>query len=347
MGTRDTKSKEYLADNARFADLCNYKLYDGEQVIKPEDLQERDSTELFSIFGVVEEEIQVQKWRDLLRAAVIKSTSNAFYVLLGVENQTDVHYAMPVRSMLYDALNYGKQVNEAKKRHENKHDKMSSTEFLSGFRKMDKLTPIIPITLYWGTDMWDAPTHLHEMFGDIDEKLLPFIPNYHVNLVAPSLIDNFDKFKTELGQTLEFIKYSNDTKHFKEMLSNLKNKKLTNETISTINLFTGSNIKIEEEGEVTDVCLAIEEIKKEAAEEAVAEMCLAIEEIKKEAAEEAVAEMCLAIEEIKKEAVAKEFIENVENIMDNFHISLEDACRGLKHTVEEYNHAKEFLKSIE
>ena len=332
MGAKDDKSKEYLADNARFADLCNYKLYEGEQVILPEDLRERDSTEVISILGLDEKEIQAQKWRDILKSAVIKSTKNAFYVLIGVENQTDVHYAMPVRSMLYDAMNYGKQVNEAKRKHEKNKDVLSSAEFLSGFMNTDKLTPIIPITLYWGTDAWDAPTHLHEMFGEIDEKLLRFIPDYHINLVAPSLIENFDKFKTELGQTLEFIKYSNDKKQFKKMLSDLNGQKLTNETISTINLFTGSEIKVNEKEEVTDVCLAIEEIKKEAAEEAVAEMCLAIEEIKKEAVEEAVAEKS-----------AKDLVGAVENIMESFQVSLDAACKALKYTVAEYNKAKELL----
>ena len=298
-------------------------------------------------------------------------------MLIGVENQTDVHYAMPVRSMLYDAMNYGQQVNEAKRRHEKNKDIMSSAEFLSGFTKEDKLTPIIPITLYWGTDEWDVPTHLHEMFGEIDEKLLRFIPDYYINLVAPSLIDNFDRFKTELGQTLEFIKYSNDKKQFKEMLSDLKDKKLTNETVSTINLFTGSDIKVNEEEEVTDVCLAIEEIKKEAAEEAVAEvraemclaieeikkeaaeeavaevraeMCLAIEEIKKEAAEEAVAEMCLAIEEIKKEAAeersAKDLIRAVGNVMESIQVSSEEACRILKCSLEDYENAKALVESL-
>ena len=325
MGAKDIKSKEYLADNTRFADLFNYKLYDGEQIILPEDLQERDSAEILSVLGLDEKEIQTQKWRDLLKSAVIKSTKNAFYVLLGVENQTDVHYAMPVRNMLYDALNYGKQVNEAKKRHETNKENMSSAEFLSGFKKGDKLTPIIPITLYWGTDEWDAPTHLHEMFGEIDENLLQYIPDYHINLVAPNLIEDFDKFKTELKQIFEFIKYSNDKDHFKEMLSKLKDMKLTNETVSTINLFTGSDIKLNEEEEVTDVCRAIEEIKKEAAEEAVAEMCIAIEEIKKEAAEE---------------AVAKIKITNVENIMESIHVSVEEACRMLKYSVKDYENAK-------
>ena len=34
----------------------------------------------------------------------------AAYILLGSENQTDIHYAMPVRNIIYDALQYGKQV---------------------------------------------------------------------------------------------------------------------------------------------------------------------------------------------------------------------------------------------
>ena len=291
MGTKDIKSKEYLTDNARFADLCNYKLYDGEQIILSEDLQERDSTEILSIFGVDKKEIQTQKWRDILKSAVIKSTHDAFYVLLGVENQTDVHYAMPVRNMLYDALNYGKQINEAKRRHEDRKDRLTSSEFLSGMTEADKLTPIIPITVYWGSDTWNAPTHLHEMFGNVDEQLLKFIPNYHINLIDPSRIENFEKFKTELGQTFAFIKYSKDEQKLEELISNLKGKSLTNETVSTINLFTGADIKINENGEVTDVCLAIEMMK--------------------------------------KRAVAKELISNVESIMENFHVSRDFDIKNL------------------
>ena len=35
------------------------------------------------------------------------------YVLYGVENQTDIHYAMAVKNHLYDALEYAGQVEEA------------------------------------------------------------------------------------------------------------------------------------------------------------------------------------------------------------------------------------------
>ena len=40
----------------------------------------------------------VQKYRDILKSAVIKQDEKMSYVLLGIENQTDVHYAMPVRN---------------------------------------------------------------------------------------------------------------------------------------------------------------------------------------------------------------------------------------------------------
>ncbi len=57
------------------------------------------------------------------------------YVLLGIENQTRIHYAMPVRNIIYDALQYGKQVEEIARRHarQKDHPGHSQDEYLSGF----------------------------------------------------------------------------------------------------------------------------------------------------------------------------------------------------------------------
>lgn len=52
MGTKDSKAKEYLSDNTRFSEICNYVLFDGEKVIKPENLKECDTTEVLSVFGI-------------------------------------------------------------------------------------------------------------------------------------------------------------------------------------------------------------------------------------------------------------------------------------------------------
>lgn len=105
MGAKDTKAKQFLSNNERFADLFNYYLFDGRQVIKPEDLEERDTAEVLSLYGRNKREMQKQKWRDLLKQAIIKATDTAVSVLLGIENQSDIHYAMPVKNIIYDGMN--------------------------------------------------------------------------------------------------------------------------------------------------------------------------------------------------------------------------------------------------
>lgn len=37
-------------------------------------------------------EIQKQKWRDLLKYVIIKATEKMVFVLLGIENQSDIHH---------------------------------------------------------------------------------------------------------------------------------------------------------------------------------------------------------------------------------------------------------------
>ena len=40
-------------------------------------------------------------------------------------------------------------------------------------RDRDKLIPVITITVYLGTKEWDGPRKLSDMFGDVDEELMP------------------------------------------------------------------------------------------------------------------------------------------------------------------------------
>ena len=199
MGAKDTKAKEFLSDNRRFADLFNYYLYDGEKVIKAEDLYERDTTKVISVFGADRKELLKQKWRDLLKSAIVKTTEYGIFILLGVENQSEVHYAMPVRNMIYDGMEYSSQVNEAARQHKKDKDYADKAEFLSGFKREDKLTPVITLTVYWGAEEWDAPRSLHDMIDEKYHTIMRYVDNYHLNLVIPNEIENFDKFQTSLG----------------------------------------------------------------------------------------------------------------------------------------------------
>ncbi len=80
MGKKDILAKQYLAQNEIFADVFNYFLFDGELVIKPEDLEEQDPTELVAV-KKMNKLFTNQKMRDVLKQCNIKrskKTTNCF-----------------------------------------------------------------------------------------------------------------------------------------------------------------------------------------------------------------------------------------------------------------------------
>lgn len=198
MGKKDTLTKEYMADNHIFADAFNYFMFDGGNVIHAEDLRERDSTEIAIPYERNQKSSPVQKDRDLLKMALVKYDDMATYLLLGIESQSEIHYAMPVKNMVYDALRYARQVEDTAKANRrslkangmNESDfsekKMAAGEYLYGFRKKDHLIPVITVVIYFGADEWDAPRSLHEMFDEDSKVFLSLVPDYKLNLIAPA-----------------------------------------------------------------------------------------------------------------------------------------------------------------
>ena len=81
--------------------------------------------------ALIEPMITEQKYRDILKRAEIKTDGKSAYLLLGIENQSEIHYAMVIRTMLYDALNYSAQMAEiGRKVTEKGRSEYSSTEWL-------------------------------------------------------------------------------------------------------------------------------------------------------------------------------------------------------------------------
>ena len=193
-----------------------------------------------------------QKHRDLLKFAAMMQDSYANYVILGVENQMEVHYAMPVRNMVYDALQYDKQV--AMIAADNRRNKRFSSgtmrnngEFLSGFLRTDKILPVITLTLYFGTEPWDGPLSLREMYSINDSKLLDFVPDYRVQLIQPMTLseDDFEKFHTSLREVLQTIKYSVDAQKLTEYITqNERMHRLDLSAANVINTVAGIGLEI-------------------------------------------------------------------------------------------------------
>ncbi len=55
--------------------------------------------------------------------------------------------------------------------------RLTRDEFLSGFRKGDKLIPIITATVLLSDKEWKGPRNLYDMLDVKDDTLLRFTPN--------------------------------------------------------------------------------------------------------------------------------------------------------------------------
>ena len=364
MREKSIMSRRFMAQNKVFADVFNYHLYQGRQVIKESDLKERDSTEV-AVLIQDEQTYAVEKIRDILKECVIKTTDQAVYLMLGIENQSELHYAMPVRKFLYDALNYTKQVEEIAKQNIKQKRYRNGAEYLSGFRKEDKLKPVITLVIYWGADVWDAPRSLHEMLDVDDPELLQFVDDYKLKLIVPGEITDFEKFHSDARYVLEFIGASKDKEKLQKIMSNPVYEQLDNETAKMINCFTGANIKINKGKGVSNVCLAIKQMLEEEREkvrneerEKSKQECLAIKQMLEEEREkvrneerEKSKQECLAIKQMleeerekarneekqkNKELVEQGRIELMKNLVNKGKVTLEDAAEELGITAKQF-----------
>lgn len=278
----DTITKDYVKDAGVFADIFNYYIYGGRQVILPEQLTERDSTKIALPYGADGAVVPVQKFRDVQKLYAAMTDGKMEYVLYGAENQAEIHYAMPVKNNLYDALEYAGQVEEAAKSHrkEMKRKKEegeasaeeggktpSAGEFLSGFWVDDRLIPSITVTIFFGSEEWDGPLSLFEMMDVSDPDVLACMDNYHVRLIAPTQMTDEEimKFQSSLREVMLFIKYSKDKENLSRVLvTNEKRfRELERRAADVIETITNSGIKYDESEEVVDVCQAIREIRME------------------------------------------------------------------------------------
>ncbi len=204
-----------------------------------------------------------------------------------------------MKNLVYDAINYARQVQKAASSHREAKDSKghSKGEFLSGFYKEDRLIPVITLVILFSPDEWDGPTSLHEMLNIEDEHILSLLPDYQIHLITPYGLskDELNKFHSSLREVLTFIKYSKDKGKMEEAVRD-NFKKLRKEEIKVLNYCANVNLKLPPGEEEVDVCKAWEDMKQETA----------------------------------AKAEERTLLEALRNIIEGFHVTAEKAMEVLK-----------------
>ena len=260
---KDVTLKTFGRDNEHFADLFNATVFNGKQVLKPDKLTEMDTDVSATIHSKSYNE-SITRNRDVVK----KMSDGVEFNILGLEIQDKTHYAMPLRTMTYDALGYIKEYNDIKKHHKLNKDSFSSPEeFLSGINKSDRFHPIITLVLYYGESLWDGPTCLSDMMISMSDNIKEYFSDYKLNLVQILDSDKYT-FYNEDVRDIFYIARSIYNKDIDAILSKYKTRNVDNEVMKLISVLTATpqimNLcKPNEQGGKVNMCKAMEELKAE------------------------------------------------------------------------------------
>ena len=134
------------------------------------------------------------------------------FVIVGIENQDELDYELPLRSMYYDVTRYQKQASAIRKEVRANPDGLKAGEYLYGFKRGSKLHPLVTFILYAGKEPWEGPLCLHDMldFREVPDSLRELVADYKVNIIDIRHFDNTSVFQTDVKQVFDFIRCSED-----------------------------------------------------------------------------------------------------------------------------------------
>ena len=132
------------------------ELFNGKNVIKSDMLKEMD-TDISGTIKWKKGQSSLKRVRDIVK----KEYDGVEFNILGIEIQDKVHYAMPLRTMIYDGLH-----------------------------------PIITIVLYYSEMPWDGPVSIKDMMIHMRPEIENIFTDYKMNLVQVRDSDRY-KFKNK------------------------------------------------------------------------------------------------------------------------------------------------------
>ena len=175
-------NEKILADyNDVFADIMNVFLYDGERIIKEEDLENSKDRSQYKVDGELHEQE-----RDVSKFYNGNEMRIAF---LGIEHQNKEEKYMPLRIISYDGSAYRAQLLKTIENN-----------------KKQKLYPVITLVLYFGVTHWNHGKSIYEVL-DIPEELKAFVSDYKINVIEVAFLtqNQIEKFRSDFRLIADFF----------------------------------------------------------------------------------------------------------------------------------------------
>ncbi len=264
MGKREHPLVWYYDENRNFAGLLNGWLFCGKEYFRGEDISSEDRRILVKS-GKQEKDGGKGKgaYRELFRDLYKSAKGMGVRLLVGVEHQSHVHYAMPVRVMDYDQASYAGQIKTIGIRHKEEKDLEGEGERLSGFSRTDRLTPVLTLVLYCGSEPWDGARSLHELldFGNVSEELREYVMDYkiHVLDVCHTSDSRLREFPPDIRTMFLFLKYKDDSEKLRECMLEEEIREDTYDTIAeAVGERRMKKYRPKEEGGKIQMCRAID-----------------------------------------------------------------------------------------
>ncbi len=188
-------------------------------------------------------------------------------LVMGTEIQTYIDYAMTVRMMDYDAVDYTEQMKEIQRSRES----APKENPLSVLRKEDRLTPILNLVLYLGEKPWDAENHMHGILDmeKVPEQLRTCIPDYNIKVLDIRRMsdERLLEFPDDIACMFLIIKYEKDAAMLRTVMQGISAfRNMGEDAYDTVWQFVSDhrmleqNIRMENENGGVNMCKAIDDI---------------------------------------------------------------------------------------
>ena len=242
MKEKDITEKKLLSYNDVFADVINGTIFEGQEIVRSEDLTDANPVTQFKD----DKNTHREQIRDV---AKLWEKKGVIFSFIGIENQTSLDRDMILRVISYDGATYKNQIG-------NEH-----------------IYPVFTIVIYWGKNEWKAPTTLKERI-ECPTEIIDVVSDYKFKLIDMARLsdEEIDKFRDDfkfiagiLSKKRNYRPHDLDIKHPEEVLD-LLDAVLHDDRFK---IMKSEIVRIKTEGREVDMCEFLDELEKRGMEKGI------------------------------------------------------------------------------